>query len=78
MTIDTKPDNGSERLCLYRTWTHSVNGLPRKAQGCYPGNSGFINFDGLKPGDTVTEPTRSADGKFHKFTVVKCKYPECI
>lgn len=68
-------------ICLYRCWTHTVNGKSSKAQACYPGNSvlsGILNLSESDIGKTRTEPFRSCGGKFEKFQVIKCKYPECI
>lgn len=65
-------------ICLYRCWTHTVNGKPSRAQACYPGNSGFINLSESDIGKTITESLRSASGKLERFQVIRCKYPECI
>lgn len=27
-----------EKKCQYKNWTESVNGIPTKMQGCYPGS----------------------------------------
>jgi hypothetical protein len=66
--------------CLYRSWTWQVNGKPSRAQACYPGDSCFMNnrFGSEDVGKTFEEPFRSASGKFEKFQVIKCKFPECI
>lgn len=64
----------TEELCLYR----NENG--RKS--CYPNSGGGIavvmHRQKLNVGDSVLEPLRSADEKFHKMQVVKCKWPECL
>lgn len=65
-----------EKLCLYR----NVNNM----KACYPYNGGGVqmaeSLSGMKLrcGDTISEPLRSGDGKFHKMQVVKCKWPECL
>lgn len=65
-----------EKLCLFR----NTNGM----KSCYPHNGSGVqmaeNFHGkkLECGDTIVEPLRSGDGKFHKVQVVKCKWPECL
>ena len=64
-------------ICLYRCWTWNVNGKPSKAQACYPGSQ-LNNLTETDIGKTITEPLRSASGKFEKFYVIRCKYPECI
>lgn len=64
--------------CLYRSWTHTVNGESCKGQACYPGNSGFYNPDRLELGQKMKEPLRGSGGKYHTAQLIKCKYPECI
>lgn len=64
-------------ICLYRCWTHTVNGKPSKAQACYPGAI-LSEVSESDIGKAITEPLGSHGGKFEKFQVIKCKYPECI
>jgi hypothetical protein len=61
----------TDALCLYRCWQH--NG--QKMESCYPHTSPLTRgrVKGLKPGDTVKEPLRSADGQSHTMQVVRCK-----
>lgn len=57
-----------------------MNNLEKCLRGnsqCYP-RSSFCNVDDLELGTVLEEPLRSADGKIHKVTVSKCKFPECL
>lgn len=58
--------------CLYQ----NING----AKACYPGNSVMANhcWDEEPVGKIIDEPLRSAGGKFHKYQIINCKFPECI
>ena len=67
-----------DKKCLYRCWKEGG----QKMQACYPHNSGFCKdvienaeAKGLKE---VIEPLKSQGGKFQKFQIINCKYPECL
>ena len=67
-----------DKLCLYRCWTNKIDGENIKMQSCYPHNGGGVGLAGNpRLGETVKEPIKSPDGKFHKFQAVRCKWPAC-
>ena len=65
-----------DHKCLYRCWTHKGE----KMQSCYPHTSDFTRgvIGERDTGSVMPSPLRCGDGKFHNYTVINCKYPDCL